>query len=102
MSEKDMRGEEKDANKVITRELQQEKQASWFEKGIINIIVGTHGYICNKAMEQTVYSCQFSIKMASLATKLEASVWVKWFLRRGMNVFNGHWKVSKNVLPNNK
>lgn len=28
MSEKDMRGEEKDANKVITRELQQEKQAS--------------------------------------------------------------------------
>lgn len=28
MSEKNMRGEEKDANKVITCELQQEKQAS--------------------------------------------------------------------------
>ena len=51
MNEKDMRGEVRDANKVITCELQQEKQAPWFEKGIINIIVGTHGYICNKAME---------------------------------------------------
>ena len=89
MNEKDMRGEARDANKVITCELQQEKQASWFEKGIINIIVGTHGYICNKAMEQTVYSSLFSIKMASLATKLEASVW-EMILKRGMKVFNGH------------
>lgn len=38
------------------------------------IIDATHRYICNKVMEQTVYSPQFSIKMASLATKLEASV----------------------------
>ena len=89
MNEKDMRGEARDANKVITCEHQQEKQASWFEKGIINIIVGTHGYICNKAMEQTVYSSLFSIKMASLATKLEASVW-EMILKRGMKVFNGH------------
>ena len=50
MNEKDLRGKERGANKVIACGLQQE-QASWFETGIINIRVGTRRYIYSKVVE---------------------------------------------------